>query len=566
MNNLFDFATKELSQDAFLRWLIECANVNDAIASVSKAFLKWLTGRDGEVNVVRTVAQWHRIDIVAELFYPETNEAVLLAIEDKVDMEEHDNQLKRYGGLLDPQDGKWSYDKKNVGKICQPIKAFYKTALLDPDEQNRVKEAKWKIIELDRIVEFFRDYLNFGHSEIIRHYAAHILRRQKDSKEISLLPMTGWNIVNFQTWFREKLNPFIGKELPQLVLDGKIYQGHYFSCYASRRFEDKDDRGVCLEIIFRPEDENGIGGVLYPRNSDGQRHLPPKKAWDLSNDRFNGYREELICIVDSQSKGNKWSAFKTPNKNASVRIGSFCETISLDGKEPDAILLELRDILEEFYWLFDADRETRLPQCRRATDSTLSAPKAFRENACRAKKGGGAKSIVTSSMITKALKELMNNGNITGLTLKHGWEGKAHYSNNLFSETMDKLLPPRQNGEGAWPGCKEIYRFWVRPTEPSDGVDGVKLTLELGPGSEKGEKEGNLRSLPEESQNNMTRIGGEPFEEWCKNPDGREKKFAFEIQKVECKTTQKADVYEAVRNLLAGLDEWQKDPVCKDSR
>ncbi len=557
MNNLFDFATKELSQDAFLRWLIECANDNDAIASVSKAFLKWLTGRDGDVNVVRTVAQWYRIDIVAELFYPATRETVLLAIEDKVDSEEHDDQLKRYGDLLDPQNGKWSYDKKNMGKISQPIKAFYKTARLDPDadERNRVVKAKWTIFELDDIAEFFREYLDFQYSEIIRHYAAHILRRQKDSKEISHLPMTEWNIVNFQTWFREKLRPSVEEELPPLILEGKIYQGHYFSCYASRRFEDRDDRGVCLEIIFRPEDENGIGGVLYPRNSDGKSPLPPNKAWDLSEDRLNGYREDLIDIVDRQSK-NDWSAFKKPNKNASVRIGSFRETISLDGKDPNAILLELRDILEEFYWLFDADRETRLPQCRRATDSTLSAQKAFRKNACRAKNGGGEKSNVTSSMITRALGEVIGS---TGFTLKNG-DG---YQNNLFSEIMEKLLPPRQDGKSAWPSCREIYRFWVHPTGPDDDVKGVKLTLELGPGPKKGNKQANLDSLPEESRKNMIRIGGKPFGNW--QPNGREKKFQFDIQKEGCNPTPDA-VREAVGKLLAELDEWQNDPICKDSR
>ena len=71
-----------------------------------------------------------------------------------------------------------------MGIISPPIKAFYKTALLDPDddETNRVKNAGWTIFDLKEVATFFNNYLNFEYSEIIRHYAAHICRRQNDSK------------------------------------------------------------------------------------------------------------------------------------------------------------------------------------------------------------------------------------------------------------------------------------------------------------------------------------------------------------------------------------------------
>jgi hypothetical protein len=160
---------------------------------------------------------------------------------------------------------------------------------------------------------------------------------------------------------------------------------------------------------------------------------------------------------------------------------------------------------------------------------------------------------VTASLIGEALKEKIKD---THFIFRKG----KGYQNNLSSEIMDQLLPPRQDGEGAWPGCREIYRFWVHPTEPDDDVKGVILTLELGPGPIRGNKQANLESLPKESRDNMIRIGGKPFENW--QPDGRIKKFQFDIQKEECDTTLDA-VQKAVGKLLEGLAKWQNNPICK---
>ena len=160
---------------------------------------------------------------------------------------------------------------------------------------------------------------------------------------------------------------------------------------------------------------------------------------------------------------------------------------------------------------------------------------------------------VTASLIGEVLKEKIKD---THFIFRKG----KGYQNNLSSEIMDQLLPPRQDGEGAWPGCREIYRFWVHPTEPDDDVKGVILTLELGPGPIRGNKQANLESLPKESRDNMIRIGGKPFENW--QPDGRIKKFQFDIQKEECDTTLDA-VQKAVGKLLEGLAKWQNNPICK---
>ena len=69
MKNLFAYATKELSQDAFLRWLFEnydCENekVREVCEKLFKAFTqKELDFSKIDKDSLRTVAQWKNIDV-----------------------------------------------------------------------------------------------------------------------------------------------------------------------------------------------------------------------------------------------------------------------------------------------------------------------------------------------------------------------------------------------------------------------------------------------------------------------------------------------------------------------
>ena len=69
MKNLFDFATKELSQDAFLRWLFESYDSSDAeVKEASRSLLiAFINNPKYTVNSMArlwTKAQDHKADIV----------------------------------------------------------------------------------------------------------------------------------------------------------------------------------------------------------------------------------------------------------------------------------------------------------------------------------------------------------------------------------------------------------------------------------------------------------------------------------------------------------------------
>ncbi len=103
--NLFDFATKELSQDAFICWLACWADPalrdeNAALHATATAFLRRLleVGKGPTLTELRSIEvtrQEHNIDVLLVL-----NGDTAIIIEDKIGSSEHSNQLDNYKGAI----------------------------------------------------------------------------------------------------------------------------------------------------------------------------------------------------------------------------------------------------------------------------------------------------------------------------------------------------------------------------------------------------------------------------------------------------------------------------------
>jgi hypothetical protein len=99
--NLFDFATSELSQDAFLCWLLSWANrkyrvTDEALHRTAYALLGRLLARGklnalGEIEALEVRRQYKNIDILVLV-----NTDLALLIEDKTDTAEGPGQLQKY--------------------------------------------------------------------------------------------------------------------------------------------------------------------------------------------------------------------------------------------------------------------------------------------------------------------------------------------------------------------------------------------------------------------------------------------------------------------------------------
>lgn len=96
--NIFNFATKELSQDGFFTWFLHWASNEHSqhdkhLNETSKDFVRLLLGKTSDYQINKVIAgrQWNNIDIWAEI-----NDEYFIGIEDKTNTGEHSEQLERY--------------------------------------------------------------------------------------------------------------------------------------------------------------------------------------------------------------------------------------------------------------------------------------------------------------------------------------------------------------------------------------------------------------------------------------------------------------------------------------
>lgn len=152
MKNIFDFATKELSQDAFLMWLLE--NYEDEeIGAFAKYFLlKMIDEKENStVTNLKTRAQCkdlHNADVLIECKI--NGKDVAIVLEDKVFTGQHDNQLEKIEEKMVE-----TYKNKRV-IYC----IFYKTGFVSKKEVREIKNnnKNWRIFNSYNINECFEKF------------------------------------------------------------------------------------------------------------------------------------------------------------------------------------------------------------------------------------------------------------------------------------------------------------------------------------------------------------------------------------------------------------------------
>ncbi len=134
--NLFDFATSELSQDAFICWLLAWARcklrANDAaLHQTAVLLLNWLLRMHGidwptEYETLEIRRQFKGLDILVL-----ANDDIALLIEDKTDTSMHSDQLRRYVDAV-----RTAYPDRRLAPI------YFKTG--DQTSYQAVEDAGWK--------------------------------------------------------------------------------------------------------------------------------------------------------------------------------------------------------------------------------------------------------------------------------------------------------------------------------------------------------------------------------------------------------------------------------------
>lgn len=161
-NNLFDFATSELSQDAFfcwsLNWLAVKEDTEDPYYKYGKAMLDLFLGEHKKdiYKEVKVKKQFNKIDVLV-LFKDNQDNQYALIIEDKTNTSEHNEQIKKYKEKLNEALSK----NQDIGYENLPgnqiYTAYVKTGIMYSQDLF-MKNTVNTVVAFDRIYGLLEEY------------------------------------------------------------------------------------------------------------------------------------------------------------------------------------------------------------------------------------------------------------------------------------------------------------------------------------------------------------------------------------------------------------------------
>lgn len=249
MKNLFKYATRELSQDAFLCWLFDNYDCEQKEVRLFSCYmLSWLISdslsleNSNFITSVDVKKQFKNIDILIECVY--RGVPYLLIIEDKISSAEHNEQLNRYKDTINNY-----YDTS-----CQKRFLFFKTDIIGREELSNLSAYKeWKIKQAKDIFEAFQNFLHSNNkkdfnNEILHYYYENlsnifnaIINRPQRVSE--------WQLYSWHSFF-EDYAPICG-----LLRNTEIraYQKQYY--YYKFIIDGHEKDFPCIEVRSRDYDK-----------------------------------------------------------------------------------------------------------------------------------------------------------------------------------------------------------------------------------------------------------------------------------------------------------------------
>lgn len=338
MKNLFDFATKELSQDAFLRWLFESydssdAEVKDASRGLLIDFINNPKYRTDSIVKLWTKAQDHKADIVV---WVEMNDGYKygIIIEDKTYSSEH-NQLLKYQCIFE----KDKYWKENTNERRY---IFYKTSFIQDRERATVKNAKWELFDLKRIRDFWQRYSN-GSNLLLNWYAHHInkLHELYSNTELVTEPNSKYNTIAWFGFFNNVLKERYKNDF-KIYVENSNY-GYSYITFRPLIPVAKEDNTPFLEITSRDSNVYDDGKIIGTNLI--AKWLVYGMEWRFKENSIDLYVEKLRKSLDKIQD----SHFISDRKYEKIIAHTKKEEIN----SKEEFLLKLDEILKDYKRIYE---------------------------------------------------------------------------------------------------------------------------------------------------------------------------------------------------------------------
>ena len=216
-NNIFNFATSELSQDAFICWLCNWVNFDDnnlsedekKLKALATEFIEKMIGEKLEDRKVNIKRQYQKIDVLLEIqnkteFITKGNNInpivdMYVIIEDKVGTGLHSNQIERYRELISEK------NEKDNGSRAKIKVVYYK--IYDEDNTERLKENGVNVIlGRENILELLKEYKDKINKSIFENYHNYLSNIETDVNSYEKKNLEDWNSNCYIGFFKELKN------------------------------------------------------------------------------------------------------------------------------------------------------------------------------------------------------------------------------------------------------------------------------------------------------------------------------------------------------------------------
>jgi hypothetical protein len=196
--NIFDIATKELTQDAFITWLLQFADdkylsIDESLSRCGKYFVKRMIQKqisdfNESICTVEANRQWENIDVWAKV-----NDKYFIVIEDKTYTSHHSNQLKRYKAFAE----NWC-ERNNYYK---PICIYLKTGNESQSSLNQIRIQGFSIFSRIDFIEVLENFEGISNN-IYRDFHERLVRLEKLNNEYQDKPIINWNGNDWQGFYQ----------------------------------------------------------------------------------------------------------------------------------------------------------------------------------------------------------------------------------------------------------------------------------------------------------------------------------------------------------------------------
>ncbi len=186
--NLFSFATNELSQDAFLAWLLSWGQPgmdqhDPTLHQLGTAFLHALLGTQEPIHHLKVRQQYHKIDVMAIV-----NDQKVILIEDKVNASEGPGQLTRYRQVV---------EKNYPNHLLIPI--YLKTG--DQSSFAGIEQAGYRAFLRKDLLGILQLGIDQGSpNAILQDFYAHLKHLDETVESFRHLPPEQWFDHNWNPW------------------------------------------------------------------------------------------------------------------------------------------------------------------------------------------------------------------------------------------------------------------------------------------------------------------------------------------------------------------------------